>query len=368
MWYVPTADAQVQFLENMQRVLTDGAFTTSYKFALVRALSDLAVLKGDDSGAPLELSTRQIAAHMTELYWRQARPYRVAAETDFPLAPQAASDYEIVLRQINGRQAAIVAQLAEARNEFGGSLARFRQAAGERYRALVAEVETVVRVHPLWRMQTVGDEQVEFLYENVGRGNRITLKPGVAYCLRAFYELIRNLIEGAWVRFVQKANFGRLGNVTDLTTFLFGRERTSLDAYRPILFDAQEGLCLYCRKSLVGQAHVDHFVPWRRYPTDLGHNLILAHDQCNSAKTDHLAAEPHLETWCDRNRLHGGELAERLTAAGLPCDAAATEQIAKWVYGLAERAGGQVWLTGKVLKRLDPRWWLSFADSYEFSY
>ena len=37
MWYVPTPDAQLQFLQNMQRVLTEGAFTTSYKFALVRA-------------------------------------------------------------------------------------------------------------------------------------------------------------------------------------------------------------------------------------------------------------------------------------------------------------------------------------------
>jgi hypothetical protein len=64
---------------------------------------------------------------------------------------------------------------------------------------------------PLWKLQTVGSEPLEFLYENVGRGNRITLKPGVAYCFRAFYELIRDLIEGAWVRFVQKVNGNKLG-------------------------------------------------------------------------------------------------------------------------------------------------------------
>ncbi len=49
---------------------------------------------------------------------------------------------------------------------------------------------------PLWKLQTVGNERLEFLYENVDRGNRITLKPGVAYCFRAFYELVRDLIEG----------------------------------------------------------------------------------------------------------------------------------------------------------------------------
>ena len=46
---------QVQFLRNVQRLLAEGLFVASYKFALVHALADLAVLKGDDSGAPLEL-------------------------------------------------------------------------------------------------------------------------------------------------------------------------------------------------------------------------------------------------------------------------------------------------------------------------
>ena len=47
---------------------------------------------------------------------------------------------------------------------------------------------------PLWKLQTVGSEPLEFLYPNAGRGTRITLKPGVAYCLRAFYELVRDLV------------------------------------------------------------------------------------------------------------------------------------------------------------------------------
>jgi hypothetical protein len=114
----------------------------------------------------------------------------------------------------------------------------------------VAEVDQVVRTMPLWKLQTVGQEELDFLYANTGRGNRITLKPGVAYCLRAFYELIRDLIEGAWVRFVQRVNAAGLGSVTDLGTFLFGRERACLDAYRPILIDVQGGVCLYCRKPL----------------------------------------------------------------------------------------------------------------------
>ena len=67
-WAVPTPEEQVQFLRNVQRLLAEGLFTASYKFALVHALADLAVLKGEDSGVPLDLSTKDIAAKFVALY------------------------------------------------------------------------------------------------------------------------------------------------------------------------------------------------------------------------------------------------------------------------------------------------------------
>ena len=51
-WTPPTPDDQVKFLRNIQRLLAEGLFTASYKFALLHALADLAVEKGDDTGAP----------------------------------------------------------------------------------------------------------------------------------------------------------------------------------------------------------------------------------------------------------------------------------------------------------------------------
>ena len=65
-WAVPTPEEQVQFLRNIQRLLAEGLFVASYKFALVHALADLAVLKGDDSGSPLDISTKEIAAKFVE--------------------------------------------------------------------------------------------------------------------------------------------------------------------------------------------------------------------------------------------------------------------------------------------------------------
>jgi hypothetical protein len=349
-WPYPTPEEQVQFLRNIQRLLAEGLFVASYKFALVHALADLAVLKGDDTGAPLGIETREIAAKFVELYWRQSRPYQVGGETT-----------GLVLRQNTGKQAAIISQIVRSQQECGGSLFRFKQVAAERWAALVAAVDQVVRTMPLWKLQTVGDERLEFLYENLDRGNRIALKPGVAYCFRAFYELIRDLIEAAWVRYVQQVNVSRLGNATDLGAFLFGEERGSLEAYRPILLDSQKGLCLYCRQPLSGKTQVDHFVPWSRYPADLGHNFVLAHSRCNSAKSDFLAAENHLAAWIERNNLHQAELHARLVEAALPCDLGATVHIAKWVYQQTQRANGQVWVVEKVLKHLDPSWAACFA-------
>lgn len=344
-WPAPPPEDQVQFLRNLQRLLAEGQFVASYKFALIHALADLAVLKGDDTGAPLDLETKDIAAKFVELYWRQSRPIQVGDGAT-----------GLVLQQNTGRQAVIISQIVQSQQECGGSLFRFKQAAPDRWSALVAEVDQVVCKMPLWKLQTVGEERLEFLYENLGRGSRIMLKPGVAYCLRAFYELVRDLIEGAWVRFVQKLNGGKLGGVTDLGTFLFGEERANLEAYRPILMDVQKGVCLYCRKPLSRQTQVDHFVPWSRYPADLGHNFVLAHDNCNNAKSDFLAAEDHLAAWVERNREHRVELDARLVAAALPCDLTATVQIARWVYQQTENAHGQVWVMEKVLRHLGPGW------------
>lgn len=344
IWLVPTPEEQVQFLRNIQRLLAEGLFVASYKFALVHALADLAVLKGDDSGSPLDLDTKDIAAKFVELYWRQCRPFPLGETSD------------LIIQQNTGKQAAIISKIVDSQKKCGASLFRLKQVAPNQWSELVSEVDQVVRTMPLWRLQTVGEERLDFLYDNLGRGTRITLKPGIAYCFRAFYELIRNLIEGAWVRFVQKVNASKLGSVNDLGTFLFGQERASLEVYRPILMDVQNGICLYCQKNLSNNTEVDHFIPWSRYPADLGHNFVLAHKGCNNAKSDYVAGEEHLAAWSERNRLHQEVLKSRLQEAALPCDWSASIQIARWVYQQTDRVKGQVWVMKNVFQHLSPTW------------
>jgi hypothetical protein len=131
---------------------------------------------------------------------------------------------------------------------------------GLAWKRLVREVAEVVRIMPLWKLQTVGREHLDFLYANSGAGNTITLRPGVAFCFRKFHPLISDLVREAWGRLVRQQNLKVLGETADLNEFLFGSERAALAVVRPVLLDIQRGQCFYCHAPLTPAAtHVDHF-------------------------------------------------------------------------------------------------------------
>src|SRR5215469_17044406 len=203
----PSPERQIQFLVNLQRLLDEGQFVASYKFALLLALADLSVEQGDDSGAALPLTSEAIAGKFIQYYWRQAVPYPAATDA-------------LVLRQNTGKQAAILNLVRSARGRRGDSLPAFMNQRAH-WRQLVREVAQIVRIMPLWKLQTVGAERLDFLYENRGAGSTIELRPGVAFCLRKFHALISDLVRGAWARYVRQQNLDIIGEVTDLHEFLF---------------------------------------------------------------------------------------------------------------------------------------------------
>jgi hypothetical protein len=147
----PAPAQQIRFLTNVQRLLAEGLFTATYKYALIAALADLPVELGDDSGKPLPLSTFAIAEKFVEYYWRHAIPY-------------ATANGERVLRQNAGQPAKIITLVEEARRQHGDSLASIMRD-GNAWKRLVCKVERVVTVMPLWKLQTVGNEKLDFLYK-----------------------------------------------------------------------------------------------------------------------------------------------------------------------------------------------------------
>ncbi len=340
---LPTSDEQIRFLVQVQRLLDEGLFVATYKYALLLALADLSIEQGDDTDAELIVSTEAIAEKFIRYYWRQAVPYPAAADTR-------------VLQQNTGRQAAVLNVVRRARSAQEDSLLAAIHS-GPAWRRLVRNVADVVQTMPLWKLQTVGRERLDALYANTGSGNTITLRPGVAFCFRKFHPLISDLVRGAWSRYVRQQNLEVLGETADLHDFLFGSERAALAAVRPVLLDVQRGKCFYCQAPLKpASTHVDHFVAWARYPVDLGHNFVLADSRCNNQKRDRLPACDHLAAWGERNARFGMEIADELERRGVIAELASSNRITRWAYSQTEGAGGLTWLRADEMVPLTPTW------------
>ena len=331
----PGPEAQIGFLQDLQRIYEEGDFTATYKYALLIALAELAVERGKDDGAPLVLRIEWLAGKFAEIYWPQSTPYAAGTR----------GAQRGVLSQNLGAQSAVIRQLIDFRRLHPDSIVQAR--ADDAWPALVGGIAQVVRSQPVNYLQNVGGRAIRFLYDVGPRRGELTLLPGVAYCLRRFHGLVHQLSRAGWIRHVRENTRNRMivGEAGDLEAFLFGHQRASLEGARQVLREFQSGKCFYCGRSIREEGAVDHFIPWARYPRDLAHNLVLAHSQCNGRKADMLAAKRHLEPWRGRNSGHeGAELGAALVGKGVIADPECAITVARWAYGQGHAAGAYAWV------------------------
>jgi hypothetical protein len=340
----PTAEEQVAFLGKIERLLSEGQFVATYKYALLVTIADLAIKLGRDDDSELDLPIRAIAEVFIELYWRQGAPYGSAV---------ADGEYS-TLQQNTGRQAAIISAIDTLRQSHG-TLTRAKQSPA--WARAVTETARLVTDMPLWRLQRLRNEVLDFLYAESPLAGNIRLKSGVAANLRRFHAIIVRLAQSEWMHFIQAlpGNSQLLGPTSDLSQFLFGADRSALLRMTAPLADAQKGQCLYCRRR-VDSGEIDHFVPWSRYPRDLAHNLVLAHKECNRHKSDLLAAEAHLDQWLLRNQAHGAAISEAARTANIIVDLSGTVSVAGWAYAHGASLHAATWLRGDEVEPLSGRW------------
>jgi hypothetical protein len=256
---VPTDADQLAFLARVQKILDEGQFVATYKFALLIALIEIAVERGRDTGDALDVPLDWIAAKFIELYWGHTREFQGT-----------------VLRQNTGTNIAVLGRI-ERLQAHTMSLADARRA--RQWPAAVRDVGRIVRQMPLFRLQLLrGGQREAFLYDEEVVDGAIRLKPGVVYCLRKFSTLLGSLARHGWLREVRDnpSNAYAMGATQSLERFLFGDERVPLGKVREVLMPLQDGRCFYCGGRLKDDAHVDHFIPWALYPSNLGHNFVLA--------------------------------------------------------------------------------------------
>lgn len=330
---------QIEFITRIQRILDEGDFSSTYKYALLLAIADLCVELGDDTSAPLNIKVDQISEKFIHYYWKQALP--------FPSNNQ-------VIFQNSGRQAAIVSKI---RNCNGQPISSFKST--PIWNVLVKDISRQIKLMPLWRLQKVGGNIVDFLYPQELKGDSISLRPGCSYCFRKFHGLIKHLVQGAWVNWVNCSSNNRaiLGANFDLHSFLFGCDRHSLDVYKKPLFELQESKCFYCDKDMkIHTSQVDHFIPWSKYPVDLGHNFVLAHGKCNKDKRDFLPHIDYLAPWIERNKNANSYLADFFNKHHLPNSLESSYRIAGWAYSHAEEASYEMWHRNDSLMPVGSQW------------
>jgi len=330
--HIPTAQEQLKFLKNIQLILQAGSFSSTYKFALLISLSRLAIEKGEDSGESLSLEYTDIAEKFIELYWKQAVPYIFNDEG------------QLILNQNNGKQAAIVNRIIEHRKNYS-SLGMLRRDSLV-WLTLLNEVKSIVKKMPVTFLQNINGQNFEFLYQLASCGKQLILLPQVMFCLRQFSEIIEELCQKRWIDYIRKnsSNASILNQLPNLEQFMFEPSRNQLNAVANVLVDLQDCKCFYCNKPMrKGNYAVDHFIPWSIYPSDTGHNFVLADSSCNSKKSNLLASDEFLYKWRERNEERDLIIVDRISVLGFLTDKERSHKVAEWAYAQGKENNYLMW-------------------------
>ncbi len=348
----------IEFSTRLLQLIDSGRLTATYKLAALTAIVDLCA----ELGAPDTLSAREVGRRVLELYWPQTSPFTGDERG------------ELVLRQ-STMQSDILEKLARFRREHGlGRRAGPEDAADAapaQWRTLEADVIATVVKEPIPRLQRFGSgaasTEDRFIYDitwdekvsktRVGQAefdDKMRFRPGISDLLGRLGPLLRPVLQARWATEVAKRNSDAVDDL-QLSDFLFGAERVSLQRVRGPLLELQERRCFYCGGRISGTAEVDHFIPWSRHPDNALDNLVVAHDRCNGAKSDSLAATDHLAVWLHRFRDESAtsrSLADLGAELAWPRRSPRTLGAARAVY-LPLPTGTPLWRTDRDFETLD---------------
>ncbi|MCL1039634.1 HNH endonuclease [Shewanella submarina] len=329
-----TAEHQLAFISYLQRIFVEGDFVATYKFALLHAIADICISRSVEleQGSEVDLITLdELADKFIELYWRHSLPYGIG------------QNEAQILKQSTGKQAGMLQLLGGLRQDGVNSLNGIKVHGS--ISALHRKAKQIIKDGPLWRLQILAGKAECFMYPHDG-GSSIRLNPGIMFCMRRFYDLVISLARTHWVQKIRdlKDNQHLIGQDAGLNEFLFGSDRQPLTSLAPTLTEIQHGNCFYCGKPIKSQGEVDHFIPWSRYPVDLGHNFVLAHRSCNNNKRAFLAAEVHRDAWYEQNIIEHGKLLLDAFSPLMTVDVERSVAITTWAYQQAASDGSQLWL------------------------
>ncbi|MBD1577377.1 HNH endonuclease [Vibrio sp. S11_S32] len=326
---------QLNFIAYIQRLLVEGDFTATYKFALLHAIADVCIEQPMMyEGSKLSIKLEVLAEKLISLYWYHAVPFSSTHTGEHAL-----------LKQNSGSQSKVISILYECQQNNIRNLRALKQS--PYWKSVFKASMDTLKSGPLWRLQILAKQQECFLYPHIKNTQEITLNAGIAFCFRRFYDLVVYLAKNAWIQKIQtiKHNQNLIGPQSQLHDFLFGFDRNALTKAKPILEQLQKGQCFYCQKPLKSNTEVDHFIPFSRYSNDLGHNFVAAHRSCNNNKRDFLAAQKHRARWEEQNLILNKDIITQELSPYFLCDENKSLSVSNWAYQIASTNGAKLWLS-----------------------
>ena len=308
------ADRQLELLERLQALLRESKYTTTYKFALLHALCDLALeLPAGEHAVPLD----KVAQRVIDLYWQQVVPFQVPR-----------GDSLVTLKQSTGGPAAAVALVAQWRKQTRSTT----RANAWRARDYAPTMLSILRKDVLRRLQAGG---APIIYrEPVGK-THLELLPGVPETLRRFHGLLTDMIQVRWTAWIERRNPAVAGSDA-LRGHLFGVDRVSLRAVVAPMLKLQDGRCFYSGARITARsAEVDHVLPWSLTHNNSVGNLVLATKAANLAKGDRLPTVVEARAWTQRNTAHEDALRSIADENGLRWDPDGLRCLGGWLLSQA---------------------------------
>jgi len=336
-----SAELQLQFIGYIQRLVVEGDFSATYKFALLNALADICIETPQNGfSSKLEIPFNRIIEKMIQLYWDQASPFNTSN-----------SETPNILYQNSASQVKIITTINKLKANGTHSFSLFLRAP--------VRIETIkslfdsIKTGPIERLQTLSGQCDAFLYpiqfkSSASQSYSIVLNEGIADCFRKFYDLVIHIARNAWAKKVVSINKkkGILNNNPSVEAFLFSNDRKNLSSILPILTDIQSNKCFYCQKTISSsdESNVDHFIPFSRYSNDTAHNFVMAHARCNNSKSDYLAAFVHRDRWLQQNLDTYRRVIDEELKLHVHSDPDLTLAISNWAYSQASDINARLWI------------------------
>lgn len=273
-------------------IISKGAKSNTYKFALAKFLLDYSKNKEVDSRNEYTVNYSEIAEKFLEYYWFQECKYKFKQDFNKNKMP-------IVIRII--QKYCGVEYISDSYETYFKTRQDIKV-------NLIEEIEKKCfkDVVPRFQPREKNLFYQHFSQAKVGHDyspptqKSILLKKEAVIFFKEEYESLSKILVLEWAKFLEKTNFTpRLISKIEL---MRDPKRSSLTKFRKVLL-GMVNQCFYCGVSFdKSDVHIDHFIPWSYIYEDEIWNLVPACSKCNLFKSDALPPRECIEKIIVRNK------------------------------------------------------------------